>query len=386
MMETLNVLQLGLRPAEGTIALPIARCLGKAPNVRLHVLSKDPRSIVRFSRYVSSFHVLQDEERLDEAMSDVCDVVERTGAKAILPTANPSARFISANQDVLSRFLAVPPSPTLDEYNMVADKWLLANYLAEQKLCYLPTVLCTVDETFEQGLRGLSFPVLLKPREDSTRGRGIKRFETADQLQGYLEDKPEHFGRYIVQSYIRGYDVGCNMLCQDGRVLAYTVHKACVSGAEPYAPADVIEYVEDERVIDLATRLVSALRWNGLANIDLRYDEESGQVHVLEFNPRYWASLLGGLSVGINFPYLHCLAGLGVTFPRPAYVKKRFVVKRPLSLYLAQSRRGGFRRGFTLGETTLRYRIADPLPSAVTLANRGWQAMQRRLLPAPEEG
>src|SRR3712207_9519956 len=48
------------------------------------------------------------------------------------------------------------------------------------------------------------------------------------------------------------------------------------------------------------------------------------QVGVLEFNPRYWASLMGSLSVGVNFPYLHCLAGVGVPFSRPAYSKKRY--------------------------------------------------------------
>jgi len=361
MTDTLRVLQLG-QP------LHVARCLGKAPNTKLHVLALtgNPRVNVRFSRYVSTFHAYRGED--DEAIiSTIYSIVERTKAEVVLPSFTLATRFVSAHQDVLSQFVAVPPSPAPDVIDMVSDKWLLANYLARHKLCYPPTVLCTADETFERDLRRLSFPVLLKPREDLTDGAGIRLFNGVKQLRVFLEENPEHLGRYIVQSLISGYDMGCNVLCQEGRILAFTIQRAYIPARRPYSPAAVIEFVEHEQVLDLVTRLVSALGWSGVANVDLRYDEDSEQVRVLEFNPRYWTSLLGSLSAGVNFPYLHCLAGVGVPFSRPAYFNKRFVVKETLNQLSVQRHRGEHERRLTLGDTAWRYDIADPLPNVVKL-------------------
>ena len=374
----MRVLLLSLTPRERALGLLVARCLGQAPKTELHFLSRDPEWVVRFSRHVSSFQILRAEEGDDEAtVSGIYRNIERTGAQVVLPTGIPSTSFLSANRDILSEFVAVAPSPRPNDFDMVADKWLLTKYLAERELCYPPTVLCTDDEEFDKGIHGLSFPVLLKPRQDRRLGAGIKRFETTKQLQDYLDGEPKPHDQYVVQRFIRGHDVGCNMLCHRGRVLAHTIHRPLTLAPQPFAPAGVIEYVDDEQVFDLCTKLVRALVWSGPANIDLGYDEESGQPNVFEFNPRYWGSLLGGLSAGINFPYLHCLAGLGVEFAQPSYRRQPFAntrVRRTLSLYLAQNRHRG---RFTLAQTRLRFHLADPLPATIEFASRNWRAMRR---------
>jgi predicted ATP-grasp superfamily ATP-dependent carboligase len=376
MTDTLKVLQLGQ-------AIEVTRCLGQAPSVQLHALAVGRFwSIDLFSRYVSSYRHLPslhvyDEETDDRAIDTIYRSVKRTGAKVILPASAHSIRFVSAHQGVLSQFVAVPPSPTLDAFDMVSDKWLLTKFVAEHQLCHPPTVLCTMGKTFERDLRELSFPVLLKPRQDLRDGVGIKRFDTAEQLLFFLGEEPGHSGRYIVQNLIQGYDVSCSVLCQEGKILAYTIHKNYIPSQRPYSSlAAVIEFVEDEQVLDVVTRLMSALGWSGVVNIDLRYEEKSRRVRVLEFNPRYWGSLMGSLSAGVNFPYLQCLAGIGVPFNKPAYSKKRFVAKEISSLYSALRRRGGHQKGFAFNDTTLRYDLVDPLPwVAGRLASLGRRAV-----------
>lgn len=366
MTNTLSVLQLG-KP------LQVARCLGKSPNVRLHVLAPEgarwSQSQVRFSRYVSSFHTF-DGLGDDEAVDAIYDAVKKTKAEVVLPASEPPTRLVSAHQDLLSQFVTVPPSPAPDHLDMVSDKWLLTNHLRQHELGHIPTVLCTGDSTFERDLHGLSFPVLLKPRQDLMDGRGIHRFEDEGSIRVFLEGNPEYAGDYVVQSFVRGYDVGCSVLCREGEILAYTIQREVVPSRRPYTPAAVIEFIEDEQVLDLVTRLVSSVGWSGVANIDFRYDEESKQVKVIEFNPRYWGSLLGSLSAGVNFPYLHCLAGFGVPFPRPSYSNIRYVVKEPLKQSQTWRHRGKHQKGFSLNETQLRDQIVDPLPHVARLVLR----------------
>jgi D-aspartate ligase len=358
MKGTLNVLLLGQ-------TLHVARCLGRGPGIRLHVLGDNRLAPARFSRYVRSFRVYEawDDER---AVERVRCAVEESRAEVVLPAHTPHVRFVSEHRDALSRFVTVAPTPAPKVIDVVSDKWLLAEFLARHGLGQPPTVLATDDAAFELTLRGLAFPALLKPRLDLADGRGIRRFESAEQLRAFLEKNPEHWGGYVVQSFVRGHDVCCNVLCREGEILAYTVQRARIPSRRPYSPAAIIEFVEDGQALDLVAGLVATLGYSGVAHIDMRRDEESGRVGVLEVNARYWGSLLGSLSAGVNFPHLHCLAALGVPFPQPSYSKKRYLVKEPLEHLRARWRRGG-EGGITLGDTPLRYDVADPLPRAAKL-------------------
>ena len=116
---------------------------------------------------------------------------------------------------------------------MVSDKWLLANFLTQYELCYPLIVLCTADEAFEQDLRKLPFPVLVKQREHLTDRATIQLFAGAEQLRVFLEDKLQHEGSYIVQGFVSGYDAGCDVLCQDSCLLTYTIRKACIFSCRP---------------------------------------------------------------------------------------------------------------------------------------------------------
>lgn len=109
-------------------------------------------------------------------------------------------------------------------------------------------------------------------------------------------------------------------------------------------------------------RLIDRLKWSGIAHIDLRYDEQDGQVKILEINPRFWASLPGTLIAGVNFPYLACLVGLGVIFPKVEYQFQRFVGSKVAIRMVAQyfSRRG--KTGLDFDTTNLGLVLKDPFP------------------------
>jgi predicted ATP-grasp superfamily ATP-dependent carboligase len=64
------------------------------------------------------------------------------------------------------------------------------------------------------------------------------------------------------------------------------------------------------------------LKFCGVALIDLRNNNQDDHIKVLEINPRYWGSLIGALSAGVNFLYFACLSGLGIPFDHPDYIHK----------------------------------------------------------------
>jgi D-aspartate ligase len=220
---------------------------------------------------------------------------------------------------------------------------------------------------FEEQLRGLEFPVLLKPVV-AWGGEGIERFDDLSDLKRYLEqrDVEEMGGRSIVQSFLPGFVVGVNVLSRDGKTLATTLQRGIIPNTQKYAAAGAIEFIKEHRFSAIADRLVSALGWSGFANVDTLYDSRDDQLKILEINARFWGGLRGSLVAGVSFPYLACLAALDIPFPAPNYEFARYfhtktaLRERVLGL-MGRSREDGF----AWRETGLRSLLADPVAEAM---------------------
>lgn len=69
--------------------------------------------------------------------------------------------------------------------------------------------------------------------------------------------------------------------------------------------------IEDPEIMDMTRRFVAATKWQGPFELEVMKDEESGDVHVLEINPRFpaWSYLSAG--AGANLPYACALLAAG---------------------------------------------------------------------------
>ncbi len=344
------------------IPLAVARCLADVPGVTVHTLAADASSHLRHSRRRASFHTQQVGLDDPQALEQLRQVVRETRADVVMPVMEPAVAFIAANRAAVGAMAALAPTPDLASFQTVSNKWQLARFLEEHGLPGPPTVRYTPDAAFYERLSGLRFPVLLKPAS-ARGGRDIRRFDTLDALRAFCEAAGPFVEPFIVQSFIRGYDIDCSVLCQDGRVLAYTQQKGLIEPKVPYAPAQGIAIVHDPRLLEVMERVVAALGWSGVAHVDLRYSADDDEIKLIEINPRYWNTMIGSQIAGVNFPHLAVRAALGEPFERPAYADGRYV---PLGVALAQALRG--LRGkehlsFSPGETNARYLISDPMPS-----------------------
>lgn len=132
-------------------------------------------------------------------------------------------------------------------------------------------------------------------------GAGIVFFTNQAELEQFLRNQ-EDSADFIIQEFIQCYDLSCSVLCRNGEILAYTIQRGVIPGRERFQPPAGIEFVHQEQVIKNVKRLMQALKWSGIVNIDFIYDENDKQAKILEVNPRYWQSLLGSLFAGVNFP------------------------------------------------------------------------------------
>ena len=338
----------------------------------------------RFSRRRASFHAHESAD--DEAhLKAIRRAVARSGADVVLAVKEETVRLLAVKEETV-RLLAGHPDalpetvrvglvPPVASFDRAADKARLASFLAEHGLPHPATLPCPGEDAFEEAVSDFVFPVLLKPVHGGDSGN-IRRFETPAALRAFLRTNSCRPGTFIAQHFVPGFDIDCSVLCREGEVLAHTIQRGIIPRRKPFAPPAGIAFIAHAGVLSVTRRLMRALRWRGVAHVDLRCDPE-GRVFVIEVNPRYWGSLLGSLAAGVNFPYLACLSALGQTFAPPDYRPVRYVTAGAALRTWMHPR--SLRPALAWKETEWPHLLRDPLPKAIRSAQRRLQSLGERM-------
>jgi predicted ATP-grasp superfamily ATP-dependent carboligase len=354
---------------ESRFALKVLRCLAQVPGLRVSALSREPGAPIRFSRHLSRF-VTHTTDKFDEGRLDATlQALKKVKADVVLPVDQATSRLVATYREEFASVAALPPIAPPHVIDRAGDKWLLTEILRRENIPHPATVLVRpVQLNPKDYLERLSYPVLVKPR-NSAGGVGIVFFTNQAELEPFLRNQ-EHSADFIIQEFIRGYDLSCSVLCRNGEILAYTIQRGVIPSSTRFYPPAGIEFVYQEQVINSIERLMRALNWSGVANIDLRYDENDKQAKILELNPRYWLSLLGSLVAGVNFPYLAYLASLGIDFSRPEYRFVPFTYSSRLFGTLLKKYMTANQTVSGIRNTSLIFTLKDPLPDLYRFSSR----------------
>lgn len=290
---------------EAFLALKVVRVLAQAKRWRIHVLAKateSPRPFIEWSRHVSVFHqvVAGDES---EYLREVERMVRRVKAKVILPVTESGVLFCIRHRDALERITAVPSLPTEEMFTTAIDKGRLAAFMAEHGVPH-PKTLPGSAASFEE----LQCPLLVKPHRERN-GWGIVRVESLAELHAEL-DRRKSANDFCVQEVVEGSDWGCSALAKDGEILAWTTQRGLRRKGR-FSTFDELQIEVSEPVREVVARLIRALKWSGVANLDLRISARTGEALVLEVNGRFWASLAASMLAGTNFADLAAQHTLG---------------------------------------------------------------------------
>ncbi|MFH1718067.1 MAG: ATP-grasp domain-containing protein [Planctomycetota bacterium] len=344
----------------------VLRCLRQAPGTTVHVLSTDRRSCVRFSRHCARFHY-HSSQNDDDWIGTIEKIVRPWKIDVVLPATLRGIRLISQRSEAISRICAIPPVPKSDLLELANNKWSLYQLAKQHALPVVPSVLIRKTGgpiTDSQDLNSIEYPALLKPT--SMRGGfGIVKVDRPSDLHGAWSDKRiMKDSEYILQSLVPAVDLSLAVFCKSGEVLAYTLWRELVPSKKPFRMPQLVEYTDDEQALDVGKRLLSEIGWDGVANIDLVFDKRDKTVKILEVNPRFWQSLLGSLTAGVNFPLMACLSALGAECPDMRQTPRLRYARPAASFQMLLSRLVG--KGpaadFRWRDSGFRFIYTDPLP------------------------
>jgi D-aspartate ligase len=240
----------------------------------------------------------------------------------LFPTSDESVRLVASNHEQLTKQfrVTVPPWETLQ---WAVDKRLMHQLADKVGVDHPRTYYPRVREDLAS--LDLSFPVILKPasRDQFNRLTAAKAWQV-DNLKALLAryDEASKFfppEMLMIQEIIPGggeTQFSYAAVCKEGRSLASLTARRSRQFPMDFGRASTfVETVDDPGVAGPSVRLLEAIRFTGIVEVEFKQDSRTGQFKLLDINPRVWGwfSLCGG--AGVDFGHLLWLLYQGQPIP-----------------------------------------------------------------------
>jgi len=195
------------------------------------------------------------------------------------------------------------------------------------------------DKGFENVSGTIEFPVAIKPAASSSNEAII-----CDSIQEFAQkckQADKEYGSFLIQEILpTGGEIGVYTLFDArSKPLALSVQKKIRSYPPESGSSTLRETVKNETAVNLAIKLLTSMKWTGLAMVEYATDPRDGVLKLLSVNPHVWGSLQLSILAGVDFPYLLYRMALGEEIePNLSYktgIKCRWLLPGDLLWYLA---------------------------------------------------
>ena len=224
-----------------------------------------------------------------EAIQRINVYVERHGIELVLAGDTRCTRMLAVHGGAI-RGARTFPMPSLEVFDRLYDKWTFYQHLLAHGIPTPRSRLVASPEEVD-GL-DLGYPVMVKPRLGEN-GKGVRRVDDPDALRRDLEASAQE-GTLppIVQQFIPGRDIDLDLLADGGELVCWLVQQREGSG---------MRFLQDDRVVEMGRAMCRTIGYRGVGHVDMRIDARTGGVLAIEFNPRFWGSLVFASWQGVNF-------------------------------------------------------------------------------------
>src|SRR5438132_1694357 len=304
-------------------ALGVARSLGRR-RIPVWLINQGGHLVASASRYVHRrlpWPVCDDHGKINFLLR-VCASHNLKGW-ILIPTDDYTVGLVSNHHQALSSSYQVTV-PAWETLRWACNKRLL-HQLAERVQVHQPWTFCPSTRE-ELATIDCPFPVILKPAvrlqpsnlsvpkawraEDRT--SLLKRYDEASALL-----PPENL---IIQEMVPGggeAQFSYAALCKDGRSLASVVARRTRQFPRDFGQfSTYVETIDAPEIVEPAERLLAAVHFTGVAEVEFKRDPRDGQFNVLDINPRVWGWHTLSRRAGVDFPYLLWLLTRGEPVPR----------------------------------------------------------------------
>ena len=256
-------------------------------------------------RYID--HKIKSPKQSDAAnfLPFIKEFLRRAPQDLIIPLYNDSAEFLSIHkQEIEKEFNTTCAVPEYATFIQAHDKEKLMELCREHGIPHPRTTFLS-EENMAEAAKYVGFPSLIKPNISSG-ARGIMLVDNMEELKAKYPSIAENFGRCTLQEYIDHTGIYYNVMLYRDR--NGDVHEPVVIKIMRYFPLKggtscYCETIRHDGLVKICQQTLDVLDWHGFADFDIM-ESKTGELKIIEINPRVPSSIHAAYISGINYPEL----------------------------------------------------------------------------------
>jgi len=287
-------------------SLAVARSLARR-NISFLVLSDNPRCLAHYSRFVKHFMLSPSPTKEPDLFIEfVLKIIRKHGIKLVLPITDKTLFLMDKHRHLFECKTKIAMSYPQSVKNILDKR----KNLQIAKSCGIPCPkqynLLHVDQLPDM-INSLGFPIVIK-NPGFLFDSDINSYNLRVLYAYCKEDILRFIDRYcqsdnypLFQEYVTGKVQNLCCFSAKGKTIAiHAYHSIRRIGGEGVL-REIINPAP--QLIKYASELLQALKWDGIAHIAFFVDEKQNKVWYMETNGRFWASTIGSINAGWDFPY-----------------------------------------------------------------------------------
>jgi D-aspartate ligase len=272
----------------------------------------------RYAEPVLAPPVLEDEEGFITALRRLGERFDEP--LPIFPTHDEHLNAIARHADELREHYRFP-FPSWEVLERVQNKRFQLERAAETGMAIPRTAHPTSATEARVAADDLGYPVFVKPAEPQGFKRLYNRQAYRCETAAELDDAYGRMEAYapMVQEFIPGGDEGLYTLgtyiAADGSELAVFSGRKLRQTLQHMGSCRVGESLWVDEVVDEGLRLLHALDFHGIAQVETKLDPRDGRYKLIEVNPRLWQWHGLGAACGVDITWIAYRDQIGERLP-----------------------------------------------------------------------
>lgn len=254
------------------------------------------------SRYLNKCYLYEDVEDVDGFYLYLNGLLKSERYDAIIPMRDENTKVLCKYREQLLRYtqFVVPDDVTFERG---FDKHKLMEICQQRGYPHPRTILIEGDSLDGVNLSDLKYPALIKPNHTAG-GRGMTLVQNAEELYDRFPHIYGLYGACHIQEYIPqgGSQVEVQLYINENREL---VNSSVIYKYRWYpengGSSCCAKSVKNKKIVDTLYHLLLDIGWVGFADFDTIEDPRTGELLIMELNPRLPACIKAIFEAGLDW-------------------------------------------------------------------------------------
>lgn len=253
------------------------------------------------SRFVDSYIRYEGSPFSDQYLQLVLTTVKDNNIDTILPMGDVLSEFLSLNKEILNKYVKYL-MPDIDIWRNAVNKSDLMR-VCKEKGYPIPFTINSEEELYKTPKETIPFPLLIKPNI-TCGARGMTLVNSYNELMTSYPKIKDEFGDCHFQEYVKqgGAQVEVQLFIDENKLLVNSsvIYKYRWYPEKGGSSCCAVS-IKNEKIVDTLYHLLLDLDWVGFADFDTIENPETGELLIMELNPRVPACVKCAIVSGIHW-------------------------------------------------------------------------------------